>query len=71
MKKQIKDGWHEISEFTSVYTENGMILRATKNSGQMSASVYKPSVYGGLENACPCRYETFRKAYREGRYVIR
>lgn len=36
----MKDGWHVVAG-CDVYTEDGYIVRATKNNGQQSASVYR------------------------------
>lgn len=70
MRAHVKDGWHEIMEGISVYTENGFIIRATR--GQSSAAVYK--WYGKARcyvNALPVRYDTFRKGWKEDRYIVR
>lgn len=65
----IKNGWHDMTDGIKVYTEDGMILRAIKDS--RSASVYKHSRSDGWDNACPMRYDTFRKGWTAGRYIIR
>lgn len=72
MKKAISDGWHCIGN-DAVYTENGLILRATKtrrNGDILPAAIYKAVKDKGgvyLVNAIPCKYETFRAALRRGR----
>lgn len=71
MKKVISDGWHNIGK-ESVYTENGIILRATKtskNGDSVPAAIYKAvrdktGFY--LVNVTPCKYSTFRNALRRG-----
>lgn len=43
-KKIISDGWHEQKDSTSIYTENGIIIRAIKrdhNGEFVPARVYK------------------------------
>lgn len=66
----MKDGWHKLNDWTQVYTENDMILRAIKDN--RSASVYRwDKNYGHLTNAVPVRYNTFRKGWNEGRYEVR
>lgn len=65
--KKISNGWHEISEFTSVFTEDGMVTRAM--SGNASASVYRKTA-SGYTNVCPVRYDTFRKGWKEDRYYV-
>ena len=65
----IKDGWHDVTDGVKVYTENGMILRAITDN--RSASVYKHSRGEGWDNACPMRYDTFRRGWLIGRYIIR
>lgn len=67
-KRQISDGWHDINSY-SVYTENGVILRATTAHGTLSAAVYR-STQDGFFKAMPCKYETFRSGFRRGTYVI-
>lgn len=70
MSKTIKDGWHEIDSCTSVYTEDGRILRAIHNN--LSASVYKRLHKNcrNWMNACGVKYNTFYKGYKEDRYRI-
>lgn len=78
--KKISDGWHEIyTEGRSrgfylgdVYTINGVIVRATKGTGneRVPASVYRRG-YCGLDSKIPCKYSTFRVGVREGKYTIR
>lgn len=67
MKKQINDGWHQITHFTSVFTEDGMVTRAM--SGNASASVYRKTA-SGYTNILPMRYDTFRKGWRKDRYYV-
>ena len=65
----IKNGWHKINSTQSVFTENGMIIRAISNN--RPASVYRwNSTLSCWTNACPVKYETFRRGYRDGRYDI-
>ena len=71
MAKQIADGWHEVTESIDVYTEDGFIIRATKNGGQLPASVYKwDKTASGWVNACPIKYSTFRSGWQSGKYTI-
>lgn len=44
VKKVISDGWHEQKDGSSIYTENGIIIRAIKrdhNGVFVPAQVYK------------------------------
>lgn len=66
----IKDGWHELSENTRVYTEDGMVMRAITNGRSASAYKYDARL-SCWTNACPVKYETFRRGYREDRYTIK
>jgi len=66
----IRDGWHNICATAYVFTESGMVLRATRC--WRPASVYKwDAKLECWTNVCPVKYETFRKGYREGRYDIK
>ena len=74
MKKTISNGWHEIGT-CSVYTENGIITRATKqdrNGSEVPAAIYRKSQaeYNGWDNVMPCKYDTFRAGWRKGTYDI-
>ena len=66
----IKDGWHDISERISVYTEGGRVRKVIKNN--LPAMVYKwDKKLRVWTNECGCLYDTFKKGYREGRYAIK
>ena len=39
-ESHMKDGWHVVAG-CDVYVEGGYIVRATKNNGRQSASVYR------------------------------
>ena len=62
--------WKEVKDGLEVFVENGYVVRATKQD--MPASVYRWNrQVNAWINACPVKYETFRKGYREGRYEIK
>lgn len=67
--RAVKDGWHDLTPQTSVYTKNGYVIRAIK--GQSSAAVYRyDSKLRCYINALPIRYDTFRKGWKEDRYAV-
>ena len=66
----VKDGWKEVAEGSQVYAENGMVLRAIVDG--RPGSVYRwDSKNHCYTNACPVKYETFRKGFREDRYIVK
>ena len=67
----VKDGWHDIDKVLSVYTENGVIKRATKHRGVVYAVIYKwDKTLNSWVNVCgSVKYDTFRKGFTKGRYT--
>lgn len=52
-----------------VFVENGNVIRAMSDGNP--AGVYRwDNKLNCRTNVLPCKYETFRKAYREDRYTI-
>lgn len=69
MKKLVKDGWHDISPWTKVYTESGEILRVVKCDAP--ASIYRwDAKLNCMVNCLPMRYDTFRRGLLADRYEI-
>lgn len=68
----MKDGWHDIGRGLSVYTENGIVQRATKYRHAVSAAPYKwdRSLIAFVNVSGRVKYNTFRKGFAEGRYTI-
>lgn len=66
----MKDGWKDLGNGQKVFVENGLVVRAMNYSGR-SASVYKwDRRLNCRTNACPIKYETFCRGWREDRYLI-
>lgn len=65
-KKIISDGWHEQKDSTSIYTENGIIIRAIKrdhNGEFVPASVYKSISNCSATSVCDLKYSTFKRSH--------
>ena len=61
--------WKKILGY-DVFVEDGKIIRAMKNNGTLSASVYKKNRLGGWDNVCPCSLSAFRSGVRRGTYTV-
>lgn len=69
-RKPVENGWHDVTEEVQVYVMDGMVLRAIVDG--LPGSVYKwDSKNRCYTNACPVKYETFRKGFREDRYIVK
>ncbi len=65
-KKIISDGWHEQKDSTSIYTENGIIIRAIKrdhNGEFVPARVYKSISNCSATSVCDLKYSTFKRSH--------
>ena len=66
VKKVISDGWHTQKDGTSVYTENGIIIRAIKrdyNGKFVPAKVYKSISNCSMERISDLKYSTFKRSH--------
>ena len=66
MTKIISDGWHTQKDGTSIYTENGIIIKAIKrdyNDNFVAAKVYKSISNTSMESVCNLKYSTFKRSH--------
>lgn len=65
-----KDGWHDMDSGQAVYTENGIITRATKEDGRLPAAVYRWDVRSNawINVNGEVSYDTLRR--RRDSYLI-
>lgn len=65
-KKIISDGWHEQKDGSSIYTENGIIIRSIKrdhNGVFVPAQVYKSVSSTSMTSVCDLKYSTFKRSH--------
>lgn len=66
VKKVISDVWHEQKDGSSIYTENGIIIRAIKrdrNGVFVPAQVYKSVSSTSMTSVCDLKYSTFKRSH--------
>lgn len=66
VKKVISDGWHEQKDGTSIYTENGIIIRAIKrdhNGVFVPAQVYKSISSTSMTSVFNLKHSTFKRSH--------
>lgn len=67
----MRDGWREFGEY-DIYLEDGMIIRGKMKQGLGEVTVYpyKACKTGGWDNASGVKFETFKRGFKDGRYIL-